>query len=189
MKIPTLKKLLIFQETTRFNPNLKKLLLSFFRRSLTAFHRCSFRCLFSSPLIFTTFFRFSIVDSICSFHHFFFRCSYFTTDFTVSFWVSPTFLWCLFFVRQFVFVLSYRECYKFDKVVFTLRQFYFTVLLDIWHNLLLSRLICTLPWRLRNIDPAICLFESLSVQQNVLVGRFYLCINTLRNIILTSSRF
>ena len=46
----------------------------------------------------------------------------------------------LYFVRYFVCVLLYRECYGFERAVFTLRYFYFTLLPNIWHNQLLSRL-------------------------------------------------
>ena len=61
--------------------------------------------------------------------------------------------------------------------------FHLTLLPDIWHNLLLSRLpwkLAVLPWRLQGLplrfktqSQSICLFESHSVQQKVLVGRFY----------------
>ena len=70
---------------------------------------------------------------------------------------------------------------------------------DVWHNLLLSRPhweSALLPWRLQGVPLrfethtcAICFFESRSVQQKVLLVRFYLCIKTLQNTILTSSRF
>ena len=107
-----------------------------------------------------------------SFHHCFFRCFHFTIDFYYCFWVfslliavvhfitvssgvfiSPLILLlffechqlslpCLFFVRYFVFVLLYRECYGFEKAFLHSGVFYLTTLPDIWHNLLLSRL----PW-------------------------------------------
>ena len=58
--------------------------------------------------------------------------------------------------------------------------FYLTLLPHIWHNLLLSRLLwepAVLPWRLQGLPlrfetqtQLICLFESYSVQQKVLVG-------------------
>ena len=122
----------------------------------------------------------------------------------------------LFFVKYFVFVLLYREYYGFERAFFSLRSFspctpstnlpqyreyygfetafftlsrlYLTLLPDIWHNLVLSRL----PW-----EPAvlhwrtlpICFLELHSVQQKVLVSRFYLCIKALLNPISTSPRF
>ena len=45
------------------------------------------------------------------------------------------------------------------------------------------------PTEVQNIDSDICLFESHSFQQKVLVDRFYLSIKALRNIETTSSRF
>ena len=77
--------------------------------------------------------------------------------------------------------------------------FYLTVLPDIWHNLLLSRLpweSAVLPWRLQDLpmrfetqSRSICLCESHSVQQKILIGRFYLCVTALRIAISTSYRF
>ena len=46
-----------------------------------------------------------------------------------------------------------------------------------------------LPLRFETQIRPIFLFESHSVQQKVLVGRFYLCVKALRNTISTSSRF
>ena len=62
-----------------------------------------------------------------------------------------------------------------------------------------SRVPCepaVLPWSCRasqlwfeiQVRP-ICLFESHSVQQKLLLGRFYLCVKALRNTIATYSRF
>ena len=77
-------------------------------------------------------------------------------------------------------------------------SFYLTLLPDIWNNLLLSRLPwepAVLPWRLLDLPlrlqtqtQLICLFESHSVQQKVLVGRLYLFVKPLWNTISTSSR-
>ena len=77
--------------------------------------------------------------------------------------------------------------------------FYITLLPHIYHNLLLSRLLwelAVLPWRFQGLPlkletqtRPICLFETHSVQEKVLVGRFYLCVKTLWNTIWTSSRF
>ena len=62
-----------------------------------------------------------IVDCICSLHHCFFRCFYFTTVLTIVFPVfsfHQLLLPCLFFVMYFVFVLLYCECYGFGRAFF-----------------------------------------------------------------------
>ena len=93
--------------------------------------------------------------------------------------------------RHFHFNLSGPFCYSFTASATDLREcfllsgvFHFTVFPDICHNLLLLRLPwepTILPWRLQDLPlrfetqtRLICLFESHSVQQKVLVGRFYL---------------
>ena len=67
-----------------------------------------------------------IFDYLWSLHHCFFRCFYFITDFIIVFQVfsfhklsSPG----LFFVRYFVFVFFYHECYGSERAFFTLRCF------------------------------------------------------------------
>ena len=98
-----------------------------------------------------------------------------------------------------VFVLLYRECYRFEcfcvavprvlqvwESFFTLRSF---LPYNPFRHLaqpILSRLpweMTVLPWRLLGLPlkfktqtRPIFLFESHSVQQKVLVGRFYLCV-------------
>ena len=77
--------------------------------------------------------------------------------------------------------------------------FYLSLLPEIWHNLLLSRLSWEKeipPWRLQGLPlmfetqiRLICLFESHSVQQKLLDRRFYLCVKALRNTISTSIRY
>ena len=110
--------------------------------------------------------------------------------------------------RHIQFNLSGPFCYSFTASATDLRErfslsrvFYLTLLPDLWHNLLLSRVPwepTVLPWRLQGhplmfetqIWP-ICLFESHSVQQKVLVGRFYLKITTgrlMKNLLLTSKK-
>ena len=99
-------------------------------------------------------------------------------------WFSLLFFWCFhftnflyhdcFFVRYFVLVLLYRDCYGFEKFCLLLGKFYVSLLPDIWHNLLLS----TSHWGSKH-----------SGQQKELVGRFYLCVKSLRNTMSTSSRF
>ena len=60
------------------------------------------------------------------------------------------------------------------KFCLLLGKFYVSLLPDIWHNLLLS----TSHWGSKH-----------SGQQKELVGRFYLCVKSLRNTTSTSSRF
>ena len=96
-------------------------------------------------------------------------------------------------LRHIHFNLSGPFCYSFTASGTDLRQhfllsgvFYLTLLPDIWHKLLLSRLPwepAVLPWRLQGLPlrfktqtQPICLFESHSVQQKVLVGRFHLMV-------------
>ena len=75
---------------------------------------------------------------------------------------------------------------------------YLTLLPNIWHHLLWSRLPqepALLPWRLQDLPlrfktqaQPISLSESHSVQQKVVLGRFYLDIKVLQNSVSTSSR-
>ena len=75
-------------------------------------------------------------------------------------------------------LLRIWECFLLSGV------FYLTLFPDIWHNLILPRLPwepAVLPWRLRGLPlrfetqtQPICSFESHSVHQKLLVGRFYL---------------
>ena len=121
--------------------------------------------------------------------------------------------WMFFFARYFVFVLLYRECYEFERALFTLRRFllytsfphlpqyrecygferafltlrcfHLTLLPNIWHSLLLSRLPrehAVLPWRQQGLPLRL-------VQQKLLFSRFYLCVKALGNTISASSRF
>ena len=88
-----------------------------------------------------------------------------------------------------IFVLLYLECYGFERAFLLPGIFYLTLIPDIWHNLLLSKLPwepAVLPWRLQGLPlrfetqtRQICLFESHGVQQKVLVGRFCLCVKAL----------
>ena len=114
MKKPTLKKLLIVQEIKLFNPKLKKLLF-FLKERFRLFH--SWILLF----FFGWFY--------CWFHFFtspFRQMFLFTTNFTIVFWVFSchqlSLSW-LFSVRYFVFVLLYRDCYRFERAFFNLRRF------------------------------------------------------------------
>ena len=143
-----------------------------------------------------------IVDCICSLHHCFFRCFHFSTDFTVVFrvfWFHQLSLPWLLFVSYFVFVLLYRECYGLERAYFTLGNILsYTPPQHLAQPAFIKaslgpavqpwRLHC-LPLRFETQTQPIFLFESHSVQQKVLVGRFYLCIKDLWNTIITSSRF
>ena len=69
-----------------------------------------------------------IVDCVCSLHRCFFMCFFFfTTDFTIVFWVfsfhQVSLPW-LFFVRYFVFVLLYSECYGSERAFFYSQAFF-----------------------------------------------------------------
>ena len=61
------------------------------------------------------------------FHHCFFRCFYFTTDFSIVFRVfsfHQLSLPLLFFVRYVIFVLLYHECYGFERAFFRFQAFF-----------------------------------------------------------------
>ena len=81
-----------------------------------------------------------IVDCICSCHQ-----------------LSLPWLFFCYFLSGTLFVLLYRECHGFERAFFTLRCFYLTPLPDIWHKFTRQT------W-------SICLFESYSVQEKVLVS-------------------
>ena len=103
----------------------------------------------------------------------------------------------LFFARYLVSVLLYRECYGFESAFFTLRRFLpNTTSLHLAQPAFIktslgagSSSLKGLPLRFKRQTRPICLFESHSVQQKVLVGRFYLFFKALRNTISTCSRF
>ena len=81
--------------------------------------------------------------------------------------------------------------------------FYLKLLLDIWCNGMFHQPAfkgsleqAVLPWSCRAFQPwfetqtrPISLFESHSVQQNIFLGRFYLCVTALRDTISKSSKF
>ena len=108
-----------------FNPMFKKLLF-FLGEPIRIFNRCSFRCF---HLIIDFYNCFRMFPLLIVFGHFitvsscvflsplilllFFECFQFTN-----------FLYrdC-FFVRYFIFVLLHRECYEFERAIFTLRRF------------------------------------------------------------------
>ena len=110
---------------------------------------------------------------ICSLHHCFFRYFYFTTGFFGCFLSGTSFLRCCT-----VSATVLRELFLLSGL------FYLTLLPDIWHNLLFYqgfpgagssalKVVTGSPTEIRNIDPA-HLFESHSIQQKILVSRFYL---------------
>ena len=93
---------------------------------------------------------------------------------------------CLFFVTSFCVVVLYREWYGFEKAFFTHRRFLLYtpsqhlsqpsfIKASLGPPALPQRL-HGLPLRFETRARPICLFESHSVQQKVLVSRFYLCI-------------
>ena len=81
-------------------------------------------------------------------------------------------------------IAQHRECYRFERTFLISGVFYLTLLPNILHNLFLSKLPwepIVPPWRLHGLPLGfetqtrlICLFESHSVKQKVLVGRLYL---------------
>ena len=82
---------------------------------------------FILPLIFTIVCWVFSFNQFIVFHHCLCRCFHFTNVFYYCFsviFISPTFLtMTVFFVRYFVFVLLYRECYRFKRASFTLKRF------------------------------------------------------------------
>ena len=135
-----------------------------------------------------------------------FRCFYFTTDFNYCFsdaFISPTFFTMtmsgtsLYVVVP--WVLRIWKNFFYSQAFFTLLSFPTFGTTGCCTSLHLSRLPwepAVLPWRLQDLrlsfetqTQPICLFESHSVKQKVLVDRFYLCVKALRNTISTSSRF
>ena len=109
--------------------------------------------------------------------HFIFSAQLIAECFTrVTFWP----LWV--FLLQFVAIATnLREPFS------LWRDFYLTLLPEIWHNLLLSRLPwepAVLPWKLQGLPLSfktqtwlICLFELHSVHKKALVGRLRLASN------------
>ena len=194
MKKSTLKKLLIFQEFKFSKPKFKKPLFFlfllcfifyvFFRSTPQGFFITVSWDVFISPLFYYCFRVIFIVDCICSIYCFF-NCFYFTTEFTIVF-RGLSFQLSLpwpFFVRYFVFLLLYHEFYGSERALFTLWHFLPSIPS---RNLAPPAFIkaylgpAVLPWRLQGVPlrfqthtRPICLFESHSVQQKVIVGRFY----------------
>ena len=142
-----------------------------------------------------------IVDCICSIDHCFFRCFYLTTYFTIVFE-------CFHF-NDFLF----RDCFLSDTsllscrtrvrriwgVFFTLRHFLpYTPSRHLAQPVYIEAFLgpAVQSWRLQDLPlrfetqiRPIYLFESHSVQQKILVGRYYLCIKDLWNTVTKSSRF
>ena len=95
--------------------------------------------------------------------------------------------WLYLSISLFLHCCCYCECYGFERAFFTLRSFFLTLLpAFIKASLELE----VQPWRLQVLPLRFekqtrptCLFESHSIQQKVLVGRFHLCIKALRNTI------
>ena len=119
-----------------FQPQASKTLV-FLAEPLGVFHHCFFRCLHFTIDFYYCFWAFSLSTSlflqVFLFLHWFYYC------FSRFSFHQLFFPW-LFFVRYFLFVLLYRECYRFERAFFTLRCFYLTLFPNIWHNLFLPRL-------------------------------------------------
>ena len=145
----------IFQETEHLDTSLKNF---FFRRSLRVFHPCFFRYFHFSPLIFITIFRFFSL-LIAFFHVISFAAFLSGTLFLCCSTGSATDL------RELCLLsLPYSSSrYLAQKAS--------------WKQQGLPWRLHGLPHRFKTQTRPIYLFESHSIQQKVLVGRFYLCIN------------
>ena len=104
----------------------------------------------------------------------------------------------VFFVRYFVFVLLYCECYGFKRAFFTVTRFlrympsrhlaqpvFLKASTEAGSSSLKVAGPPTEVWNTGSVHP---FFEFDIVQQNVLVIRYYLCVKVIRNTISTSSR-
>ena len=99
----------------------------------------------------------------------FFECFHFTNFLYRECFLSRTSFLCC----------GTRECYGFERAFFTLRFFLsYTLSRHLAQPAFIKASLeqASPPTEVRNTDLPISLFESHSVQQNVLVGRFYLCI-------------
>ena len=122
------------------------------------------------------------------FHAFISSCFYFFRCFRVFSLLIAFFHFTVssLFVRYFVFVLLYRKCYGFERAFFNLRRFLpSTPSQHLVQPAFIkaSQRPAVQPWRLQDLPRRfetqtlpIFLFESYSVQQKELVGRFCLCI-------------
>ena len=141
MRFSLLKIFLYFRKWHFLTPSLKNSLGEQFR----VFYHCFFRCCHFTTGFYYCFWVFLLLiafvyfDNPKGFHHCFFRRFYFTSDFIIAsrvFSFHQIFLPWLLFVSYFVFVvvLQVRELFLLSGI------FYLTLLSDIWHNLLSSRL-------------------------------------------------
>ena len=131
--------------------------------------------------------QFLLGEHLSVLHHCFFGCFHFSLTFTTVFWMLSlliAFVHVTNFLTPDCSFTAFYQVLRFCVVVTQVLQiwesffqlsgvFYLTLFPDIGNNLLLS----------------ICLFESHSVQQKVLVDRFYLYVKALQNSISTSSKF
>ena len=147
-----------------------------------------FGCFYCWLHLFTS----SLFLQVFSFHHWFYYCFW-------SVFISPTF----FTVTVFCQVLCF--CVVLLRVLWIWESFFysphFLLHTPFWHLAQPAFIKASLepavqPWMLQGLslkfktqNQPICLFESHSILQKVLVGRFYLCIKTLQNTIQTSFRF
>ena len=121
-------------------------------------------------------------------YHCFFECFHFTN-----------FIYCGNFLPGNSLTLLYRECYGCERAFFTLRRFLphtpsrnlapAFIKASLGPTVLPSRWFKGFPLRFETQTQPICLFESHSVQQKLLGGRFYLCIKALQATISISYRF
>ena len=171
-------------------------------------------------------------EPIRAFHHSFFSCFYFITDFYycwLHLFISPTlgffitislgvsispliftdlrklFLFSCNFYLTLLPHICHRTASATDLRELSCSQAFFTLHSGhlaqrdvashcIYHGFPRSRAVLLwrlqgLPLRFQTQTRPICLFESYNGQQNVLVGRFYLCAKALGNTISPSSRF
>ena len=113
------------------------------------------------------------------------------------FWL---FFWVIWFNQHsfFVFVLSRHMFCGFERAFLIFRRFFSLLSFPKFGRTCFYQDFqpTVLIWRLRGHPlrfeiqtRSVCLFESHSVQQKVLVGRFYLCIKAIQNTISTCFRF
>ena len=151
-----------FSKPNFSTPSLKN---SFSRRTLRVFHYCFFRCFYFTILFEYFHCWFHLFNSSSLFLHFiilllFFEC---------------------FLLRRFCVVV-----WRFERAFFTLRRFLtYTLSRCLAKSAFMNDSMEPVfqPWRLMGLPlrfetqtPTICLFESHSIQQKVLVDRFHLCI-------------
>ena len=143
-----------------------------------------------------------IVDSICSLHHCFFTCFLFHHQFSYCFlsvFISLTFFTVTVFCPVLYFFYWSTTKATDLRVFFNLRPFLpYSPSRHLAQPPFIKAFLepAVQPWRFQGLSMRfktqirpVCLYESLSVQQKVLDGRFYLYIKDLQNTLTASSRF